>query len=281
MEQISLPAIWDTGVNLHRAYRTVREADRLARMATRWAQYKARSYGRGRRLPLRRRGRIAKQNQFSNQLGGWSYNKRGNIPRTTIVEINTRQRTVNVSMNGTNGSTAVTIEADHDLDQLRQNAQAWQKMRIKKAVAYFMPFDASAGGDSQGTILQLSACKLLTDVPNTNSDAYSATGGQTKIFRIAPSDPRTTGIDHAGDPMRIGMFYPALQFDTTADGAAAVNSYEPGWIQTKDMNNANLVWNAFFVSCDIHSALSGANPQVSMQVYFHLTLEFKDLFLSN
>jgi len=205
--------------------------------------------------------KIARPNQFINQLGGWTSNPGNKRARDVLRPVTTTRMVNVVSPQSSRG------QITFGMASIPQSIKdVYQRVRIKKATIFCVFQPISTGNSNQiPAVIQVSISKLNQIDPDL--DPRNVPGAQVKMFYMNfPSNTQLSnpsgGNDGISDAMRCSRMYPPINIDTnaTVGGAPETNKY-------LSTNSAG-VWTLFGYD---FSGVPGGNHAVNMVYY--LTLE--------
>lgn len=203
---------------------------------------------------------------FSNQLGGWSANKR-TTNKPFFLEVTTPMRTYAcpIASGQTLGSVAVTINGAVDLTNT--NFTAFQRFRIKKAEIFLQ--ERESGGSGISPIVQIGIAKLRADRDDRN--AFSIAGCQSKMMTTSGSGGSISGPEI--DVLRAACMYPTLDIEAEAGGTTVSTVRQQAYMDSSKTGQAT--WNAFILSCKSTSPATSATS-INFVIYYKLTIELID-----
>jgi len=203
--------------------------------------------------------KIARPNQFINQLGGWSSNPGNRRTRDVLRPITTTRFTTVITNQSSRGT--VSFNMSTIPDSIRD---VYQRVRIKK-VTLFAVLDPRAPSGENGTrgSLQVSFAKATQIDPDI--DPRNVPGAQVKLLLNTYTDSVQLGdVDGISNVIRISRMYPPIEVDTSGTVGGAPMTKE-NYLSTA---NPSGMWTCF---CYDFAGLTG-QQQIEMTHYFTVEL---------
>jgi len=208
------------------------------------------SYYRSKRFkPSRGRvEKIARPNQFINQLGGWSSNP-SRRSKDVIRPFTTTRFVMTLTPQSTRGTLSLNMST---VPQAIRNV--YQRVRVKK-ISVFTVLQATTDFSPPAT-LQWSVAKLTQIDPDV--DPRNVPGAQVKLLKISRA-----GNDGTADVIRCSRMYPPINLDTTGTVGGAPST-EDNYLSTANPSGS---WTCFCYD------MAGLGGTASVQLVYYFSVE--------
>jgi len=176
-------------------------------------------YYRAKRSRTSRVEKIARSNQFINQLGGWTSNPGNRRSKDVIRPVTTTRLIASVTPQSSRGTLSFNMST------IPQSIRdVYQRIRLKKVTIFCVLTPVFSSGGTTNSVVQMSICKATQIDPDI--DPRNVPGAQVKMFYmnfVGTDLPDNQGIS---DVIRCSRMYPPIEVDTSGTVGGAPQTKE-------------------------------------------------------
>jgi len=223
---------------------------------------KVSEYYRSKRHRSGRVERIARPNQFINQLGGWTSNPANKRTKDVLRPVTTTRFLINVTAQNSRGSIGFAMTS---IPQSIRNV--YQRIRIKK-ITIFAAFrgNTTSTSTNDSGVLQASLSKVTQIDPDL--DPRNVPGAQIKLIDVVYAttvNNTLQGSVGVADVLRCSRMYPPINLDTAGTVGGAPTTKD-NYLSTANESGS---WTCFMYDL---AGIAGVANSVDMHYYFTVEL---------